>query len=454
MRMALMPNESTNHDLGFTASELEIKESVDGDVTSTSYVDSDGVITDAIDVGYATVQRTRNAEGKTVEEVYLDADGNPVGRYNDYFGLTYEYRDGSEIIRYLDADKNFMTCGSGYAAIMRTLDADGRAVDDCYYDLNMKTVKCSGGYYGIHREYDNNGQNSSITYLNRDGQPVCNTSGYAMEIYQRDINEVITEKYYFDAQKKPVKSSLGQYGERYQRDERGWVTQITYLDINGSPSPTNAGYTILKRTYYRDGAVDADMYFDADGSPVAMSKGQYGIKHSGKITLLLDKNGRVMLCVDNILNGFPYMVVVFGCIICLLILILPRTADIFLTAAYVLFIFYETLMFRETGNERTNFILFSYADRFFTDHTIRVGVVNNIWLFIPLGTGLYKIIRKKWILLIPFLFSVMIESIQYFTGLGIAEFDDVLPRIHALSDYNDNVVSDCIWRCYSKARRK
>ncbi|WP_420314620.1 VanZ family protein [Blautia wexlerae] len=48
-------------------------------------------------------------------------------------------------------------------------------------------------------------------------------------------------------------------------------------------------------------------------------------------------------------------------------------------------------------------------------------MVNNIWLFIPLGTGLYKIIRKKWILLIPVLFSVMIESIQYFTGLGIAD---------------------------------
>ena len=95
-----------------------------------------------------------------------------------------------------------------------------------------------------------------------------------------------------------------------------------------------------------------------------------------------------------------------------------------LTIAYVVFILYETLMFRETGDARTNFVLFSYADRFFAKQSVRVGVINNIWLFIPLGTGLYRNIRKKWVLLIPLLFSIAIETTQYITGLGIAEFDE------------------------------
>lgn len=69
--------------------------------------------------------------------------------------------------------------------------------------------------------------------------------------------------------------------------------------------------------------------------------------------------------------------------------------------------------------------LFSYADKFFKDQSIRVGVINNIWLFIPFGTGLYRNIQKKWVLLIPFLLSVAIETIQYIMGLGIAEFDDI-----------------------------
>ena len=56
----------------------------------------------------------------------------------------------------------------------------------------------------------------------------------------------------------------------------------------------------------RDGNINTDMYFDKVGNPVALSKGQYGIKYSGKIMLLLNKKGHAMLCVDNILNGFPF----------------------------------------------------------------------------------------------------------------------------------------------------
>lgn len=230
---------------------------------------------------------------------------------------------------------------------------------------------------------------------------------------------------YFDAEENPVKSSLGQYGELYQRDEQGHISQITYLGADGNPAPTTAGYTVLKRTYHRNRTVDTDMYFDADGNPMAMSKGQYGIKRSGKVSLLLDRNGNVMLCVDNLLNGFPCMVVVFGCAVCLLILILPRRLSIFLTISYVAFILYETLMFRESGDARTNFVLFSYAGKFLKEQSVRVGVINNIWLFIPLGTGLYRWFQKKRVLLVPFVMSVAIETTQYITGLGIAEFDDV-----------------------------
>lgn len=313
---------------------------------------------------------------------------------------------------------------AGYATIVRTVDGNGRAVDDYYYDLDMQPVSCSG-YHGQHREYDSNGQNNSVTYLDQDGRPVCSTSGYARKRYDRDDWGTVTAEHYFDVQGNPAKAPLGQYGEQYQRDENGQIIQITYMDADGSPMPTNVGYTILKRTYHRDGTADTDMYFDADGNPMALSKGQYGIKHSGKVNLLLDKNGKVKICVDNILNGFPAMVVVSGVIICILMLLLPEKVSTALTIAYVVFILYETLMFRETGDARTNFVLFSYADRFFTEQSVRVGVINNIWLFIPLGTGVHRNIRKKWVLLIPLLLSIAIETTQYITGLGIAEFDDV-----------------------------
>ena len=58
--LALLPDADVDHDAGYTASELSIRETVDGSVTSTSYVNPDGAITDAIDMGYATVCRMRD----------------------------------------------------------------------------------------------------------------------------------------------------------------------------------------------------------------------------------------------------------------------------------------------------------------------------------------------------------------------------------------------------------
>ena len=422
--LALLPDADVDHDAGYTSSELSVRETVDGSVTSTNYVNPDGVITDAIDMGYATVCRMRDDSGRVVEERYLDANGDPVARYDDYYGLSYEYDETSTVITYLDAEGNPIILSDGYSIIVRT-QVGGRASDDFYYDLNRQQVQCSGGYYGTHREFNTEGQNTSLTFLDKDGHAASTSSGYAIKTYQRDGNETVVGEQYFDTDGNPARSLLGQYGELYQHNEQGYIGQITYLGADGKPTPTNAGYTILKRTYHRDGTADTDMYFDAEGNPKALSKGQYGIKRSGKVSLLLDRNGNIMLCVDNLLNGFPCMVVVFGCIVCLLILILPRRLSIFLTISYVVFILYETLMFRESGDARTNFVLFSYAGKFLKEQSVRVGVINNIWLFIPLGTELYRWFQKRWVLLIPFVMSVAIETTQYITGLGIAEFDDM-----------------------------
>ena len=422
--LGLLPDADVDHDAGYTSSELSIRETVDGSVTSISYVNPDGVITEAIDMGYATVCRIRDDNDRVVEERYLDASGKPVARYGDYCGLSYKYDEMSTVITYLDAEGNAIERSDGYSAIVRT-QAGGRASDDFYYDLNGQQVRCSGGYYGLHREYNSDGQNTSLTFLDKDGHAVSTSLGYAGVTYQCDGDGTVVGGQYFDTEWNPVKSSLGQYGELYQRNEQGYIDQITYLDADGNPAPTNAGYTILKRTYHRDGTADTDMYFDANGNPKALSKGQYGIKCSGKVNLLLNRNGNVMLCVDNLLSGFPCMVVVFGCVVCFLMIVLPKSLSVVLTIVYVAFILYETLMFRESGDARANFVLFSYAEKFLKEQSVRVGVINNIWLFIPLGTGLHRWFQKKWVLLVPFVMSVAIETTQYITGLGIAEFDDV-----------------------------
>ena len=153
------------------------------------------------------LQRTRNANGQVIEEFYLDAAGNPVERYGDYYGISYEYNSENVVIRYLGADKQPMMLGAGYSTIVRTL-VDGKATDDLYYDLNMQPVQCTGGYYGLHRKYDEQGLNCAITYLDENRQPVICTSGYAVKTYLRDSEGTVIGERYFDAEENPVKSSL------------------------------------------------------------------------------------------------------------------------------------------------------------------------------------------------------------------------------------------------------
>lgn len=290
----LLPAMSADHDTGYISSELKIMQVQNGNITSTSYVNNNETITDAIDKGYATVQKTLDTDGQLTEEYYFNSDGSPAKRHDGYSGISYKYNNDSVVIKYLGADRQPMMLESGYSAIVRTL-TKGKAIDDYYYSIDMYPVQCANGYYSLHREYDEDGFNCRLTYFDKNGKPVINAAGYASKTYQYDSDGTIIGERYFDTVGTPVKSLLGQYGERYLRDECGNIIQITYLDANGEPAPTDAGYTILKRSYHRDGTEDTDMYFDVNGDLMALSKGQYGIKRIGKVNLLLNRNGNVIL---------------------------------------------------------------------------------------------------------------------------------------------------------------
>ena len=424
--LCLIPPEEKNHDKGFLASELTLTTTETENQERQTYVNSDGAPLMPLDRDYVTLLRTKDDNGNVVLEQYLDVRGEPVVRSGNYAAVGYR-READEIqITYLDAQLNPTNITSGYSCIHRTLTPEGRALRDAYFDLRGKPVKCSGGYCGLLRVYDNQGRVQEIVYLDANGNPTQIKAGYSREVRILDDAGRIAAVYYRDGENNPVPASQGQYGEGYQRDENGRVTLITYLDATGNPAPTSAGYTMLSRSYYRDGYPFEDRYFDADGNPFALSKGQYGVRRVGDATLQLNRNGHLMLSIDNLLNGLPMMVVLVGCLLCVALCCLPGKPRCVLLAAYVVFIFYETLMFRETGDPRTALIPFSYLGRFFTTYSVRLEVINNIWLFVPLGAGLYALTPKRRVLWIPFLLTVGIEVTQYLTGLGLMQADDIL----------------------------
>ena len=420
----LLPGRGTDHDSGRTSSELTVQETTEENVVTTNYVDAEGNLTCAIDKHYTTIVKTLDEEGRIIEERYLDEQEKPTGYYG-YYGISYVYKENTVKITYLDKDEKPVETQGGYAIVLRSFNEKGQTVDDDYYDEEMNPVMCTGGYYGIHRIYNEQGQNSESIYLGMNGLPVCNSSGYAMEKCSFDKENRVDKRFYFDEKGKVTTGSVGQFGEAYTYDENNRLQKILFLDKDGNPRAVPAGYIVSEWSYYRDGTLKTDMYFNELGKPVALSKGQYGVKYVDGVTLYLNRYGQEKLCVDNLLNGYPFMVVVVGCILCVLLCFLPKRMKIGILGIYVLFILYETLMFRENGDIRTNLKLFSYAGKFLTDFTTREGVINNVWLFIPFGTGLYALLKRKRVWVAAFFFSVVIELIQYFTGLGIAELDDV-----------------------------
>ena len=420
----LFPEKGEDHDQGLASWELTRVEETEENVTRISYINDDGELTYAADKFYAVLVQNKDAEGRVLKEYYLDADEKPTECYG-YFGISYEHREKEDIITYLDENGDPTNTTSGFAVVVRSFNEKGQALDDRYYDAEMRPQMNTGGYYGIHRKYNKDGAASEIVYLDVDGLASCGTNGVAREKRSFDSEGRVIQTFFFDLKNKPVSLQSGQEGEAYSYDENNRISQITFLDRDGNPMKATTGYTILKRTYYRDGTEKISRYFDAAGNPVSLSKGQYGIKRIGDVTIYIDQNGHALLNIDNLLNGYPLMVVVIAILLCVLFCFIPRKMQIFLFLAYVIFIFYETLMFRETGDMRTNLVLFSYAPTFFTNWRIRVDAINNIWLFVPFGTGLYAIFRKKRVWVFALLLSIMIEATQYFTGLGIAELDDL-----------------------------
>ena len=422
--IGVIPFDSKNHNQGSASNELILQETSNDSFIAYTYVNTSNVITEAIDKGYAIKELIKNKNNQIIKETYYDANHQPVKLYNSYYGLSYEYKEHQTLMHYLDADGNIMALNTRCATVIRNLDENGRNILEEYYDLNMQPVKCYG-YYGIAREYDSAGYCTCMTYVNQSHKPMNCSQGYASKIYKRDSEGIIVGEFYYDVHGNPAKSSLGEYGQLYVRDDQFRVIQITYVDQYGNPCLNKYGYSILKRTYYKDGTICTEMYYDANEKPVALKKGQYGIKTYNDCTLYLDKNGNIQISIDNMLNGYPVLVIVCGCIVSILLVVLPCNMRIALTILYVFFILYETLMFRESGDTRSNLILFSYASTIFHSRTIRVEVINNIWLFIPFGVGMYRIDQRKSIFALAFLFSILIETTQYITGLGVAELNDV-----------------------------
>ena len=369
-----------------------------------------GVLCYATDRKYASLVRETVPSG--VLETYLDEKGKPAKQNAGHYGLLKEYDEEGRNWRvtYLSQSGDPLFNTSGYATLERSYNDQGKVAYEHYYGENGEPVRILNGSYGQYREYDDQGRNYRTTYLGPDDKPSLNTSGYAVIVRKYNDEGKTAYEHYFDEEGNPAPLSSGAYGIHWE----GSVT--TYLGRDGRPAMTKMGYAIVER----DGPVES--YYDADGNHVALTNGQYAVRREGGRTIYLDRQGREIFVLSHYLHEHPAIVIAVGIFLILLCRKWKQGRWI-VGAAYVIFILYMTLMYRQEGDSRMNLSLFWSYRQYLSSRTLRLEVLYNIWLFVPLGVILSGY-RYAWLFGIAL--SVFIEIVQYKTGLGLCELDDVI----------------------------
>lgn len=401
----------------------------EGNTERTDYTDSEGRITDAADLGYSTVVVTRTEKGE-LEQYYNSQGVQAYRRYSGQYAVYREYDEGGRIIyiSFRDKDGNPMVTSEGYATEKR--EYSGRTAFIRYYDTKDQPINTLLYGYGRISEYNDNGKNYKTTYIDQVGKPMTIQRGYATvtrEYYTSDSpeNGKVKNEFYYDEDGNPVALSLGQYGVYKRYDENGREAILTYLDAEGNPIISNKGYSTVVRTFQANNQMATEQYYDLDGKPFALSEGQYGVKKEDGRTVYLNEDGKEIFNIKNLMYNHSRIIIPFALFFIIICTLLDKRWNIMFLVICIFTICYFTLMYRYDINTRQNELFWSYKT-IITDSKARSDILKNIWLFIPLGAILYQLYPKKIVLFVPITISIINEGIQFFSGIGFCEIDDVI----------------------------
>lgn len=412
------------------SNSLQTVTTVENNTVRIDYIDKNGLITNATNKHYSTIVRTNN--GLYQLEEYFDSDGRPVKLSWDQYALLKEFdSDGNAIsITYLDIKHEPMMNRYGYCTIKQSFDDKGRVIKERYFDTSKSPTLTKSWGYGCTRNYIDNGKTTIITYFDFNERPMVTEQGFSTKkrtyLSNDEDPKRIFEEFYFDTENQAICLPEGYYGIRQVQDTYGRLIEMEYLDKNGELITNKDGYARLTRTYYDDDSIEYEYYFDEYNNPAKLSEGQYGIHNINGKTIFLNQYGFEIFNIKRSLYNNFVLVVAICLAIVIITCIVGEKTNVILLFLYLLGIFYMTLLFRECSGQRVQLNPFWSYKRFFVDYEIRIDILRNILLFVPLGAIIYKLFNHPRILLIPVLLSVTIELIQYVTGIGLCEIDDVI----------------------------
>lgn len=401
------------------------------EVVTTTYTTKAGKVTVASEKGYATHRQTKE-NGKVVLEEYLDAAGKTVLLSSGYSAIERVYTDGlNTTITYLGPDHQPVVINNGYSSIHRSY-TDQRLADTDTYWIGDQQVTRTQGYTSLHRIYGDGEDKKRIVrqeYRNINGDLVLNSSGYAYLTRSYNSLGKVEKERYFGTDDEPAALSLGHCGYDRTYDEEGRITQTTYLGPDQKPINTKNGYATVKNIYGGEEEVK-HLYFDSSGVATTGTHGEYGYTTAddGK-KILLDSSGEPLHRIDIFLNSNPIAVLILGAVFTILALIVPGKARILFLLFYLGFVYMMTLAWRE-GIDVVKVELFWSYRQFMSNASLRREIINNVFLFVPLGVITTRLLggngRVLLAVLICLALSVVIELLQLRMLQGTFEWDDMI----------------------------
>lgn len=188
-----------------------------------AYFDEDGLPMNRIDTGYASIRYQRNSADHIVNEVYYNAENEPVVNLQ------------------------------GYASCERHFDEEGRQICLYFFDLDgnptITYFACAGYTY----EYDDRGNLVKISYWDTEGKPVEFRNGYAELRQTYNENNQLIKQTYWDMHGKPCFNVDNYHGFIQFYDEAGRLASVVYIDNNENEMVLGAGYSRIEYKYDDDG---------------------------------------------------------------------------------------------------------------------------------------------------------------------------------------------------------
>ena len=388
------------------------------------------IVIDRVFPQSSNVQLVKNEEkddnGRVIRIAYFAEDGSPAVTTGGYHAIEQNYNEAGSVstVIYQDVTGAPVKNTTGYAILERSFNEKGQLDTESFFDASHQPVMVADGYHAVRRTYTEEGALADREYLDLNGQLILTGGGYAVvsRIY---LNKRTSEDFFYGINREPVCCTGGYYGVHTEKNKEGQVIRTEYLDADGNLMAGKNGVAI-ETIEYENGNRVKDLYFDQDGKPTSIHRSYYGIEYRDGNRIYLNADGEEMFRLDILLNSSPILVAIAGLLFLALCVFSRGRGTVLLLILYTGFIILMTILYREPEELFLNLNPLEDFKRFFQNASSRQEIMNNIWLFLPLGLLLGKIFGRFRAALIPVFLSLVIETIQYIFHLGFCDICDVM----------------------------